>query len=267
MNTVEPTDYIEWAVDSLYREVLEIKKLSSMSAVKHLNLFEMEKMFDDAMKAIQREAPSKEECASYHMKSLHSKLLLPNQNSLHIVKEIYACAVANDLLDEQMNWQEVSDAIDDFEYGDNVHGLSIERVREMIVQCARKLWHTKISSITFQEFIGQKITAIETDVHLTILFEKGALTIECPWRIRNADVILLGETDVNSNQREWKSVKELLVGKTIEDVQLLEQCPLLIVQCGEFFLDVFHASSFFDGWTLSDEDEFYIFSMHGGSIV
>jgi hypothetical protein len=137
----------------------------------------------------------------------------------------------------------------------------------MIIHCARKLWHTKIRSITFQQFIGQKITDVETEVHFTILFEKGALTIECPWRIRNTDAILLGETDVNANQREWKSVKELLVGKTLEDVQLLEQCPLLIVQCGDCFLDVFHASSFFDGWTISDEDDFYLFSMHGGSIA
>ena len=64
-----------------------------------------------------------------------------------------------------------------------------------------------------------------------------------------------------------KSVRELLIGKTIEDVQLLEQCPLLIVQFGNIFLDVFHASSFFDGWNLTDNEDFYIFSMHGGGIA
>ena len=77
----------------------------------------------------------------------------------------------------------------------------------------------------------------------------------------------MGETDIQSNQREWKSVRELLIGKTIEDVQLLEQCPLLIVQFGNIFVDVFHVSSFFDGWTLTDEGDLYIFSMHGGSIA
>lgn len=267
MNTVKPTDYIEWAVDSQCLDVREIKKLASMSEEQALNPFEIEQLFDAAMRAIQWGIPTKEECVSYYMKSLHSKLLLPNQNSILIVKELYDCAVANDLFEEQKYWQEVSDAIADFENEGNVQGLSIERLHEMIIHCARKLWHTKIRSITFQQFIGQKITDVETEVHFTILFEKGALTIECPWRIRNTDAILLGETDVNANQREWKSVKELLVGKTLEDVQLLEQCPLLIVQCGDCFLDVFHASSFFDGWTISDEDDFYLFSMHGGSIA
>ena len=67
--------------------------------------------------------------------------------------------------------------------------------------------------------------------------------------------------------RVGKSVRELLIGRIIDDVQLLEQCPLLIVQFGNVFLDVFHASSFFDGWTLTDEGDLYIFSMHGGSIA
>lgn len=38
--------------------------------------------------------------------------------------------------------------------------------------------------------------------------EKGAIIIEYPWRIRNADVILLGETDIQSNQRDWRLIKE-----------------------------------------------------------
>ena len=100
-------------------------------------------------------------------------------------------------------------------------------------------------------------------VDFLIKLEKGAIIIECPWRLRDTDEILLGETDIQSNQREWKSVRELLIGKTIEDVQLLEQCPLLIVQFGNIFVDVFHVSSFLDGWTLTDEGDLYIFSMHG----
>ena len=96
--------------------------------------------------------------------------------------------------------------------------------------------------------------------------ERGAIVIECPWRIRDVDGILLGETDLQSNQKEWKSIEELLTGRTIEAVHLLEQCPLLIVQCGNIFLDVFHASSYFDGWTMTNEEDFYMFSMHGGNI-
>ncbi|MDQ0216878.1 hypothetical protein J2S13_003376 [Oikeobacillus pervagus] len=266
-DTVQASDYIEWANQQLYMDILEVKKLASMSMKESLNLFEIEEMFADAMKSIQRDAPTKEQCLDYHLKCLHSQLLMPTKNAVSIVKEIYECTITHDLFEEQMNWQEISDAIDDFQYGDNYYSYTMDRINEMIVAHARKLWHTKLSNITFEEMIGQKVTAIESEVHFIIQLEKGAIIIECPWRIRNASEIVMGETDIRSNQREWNSVRELLIGKKIEDVQLLEQCPLLIVQFGNIFLDVFHASSFFDGWTLTDEENFYMFSMHGGNIA
>lgn len=265
MGTVQATDYVEWANSYLYMDFLEIKKLASMKG--KLNIFEIEKMFADAMNSIQREAPSKEQCVDYHLKCLHSQLLMPKKNAMSIVKEIYACIIANDLFEEQMNWQEISDAIDDFQYGDNCYGYTLDKINEMIVAHARRIWPTKLSKISFKEFIGQKVTAIDSEVHFIIQLEKGEIIIECPWRIRDTGGILLGETDIQSNQKEWKSIGELLIGKTIEDIQLLEQCPLLIIQFDNIFLDVFHASSYFDGWTLTDEDDFYIFSMHGGSIA
>ncbi len=264
-NTVKASDYVEWANGYLYMDMLEIKKLASMS--EPLNLFEIQEMFDYAMKAMQRDVPSEELCLNYHIKHLHSQLLMPNEKAGLIVRELYKCTIDYDLFEEQMNWQEISDAIDDFQYGDNQHRYTQDKIDEMIITHARKLWHTKISNITFKEIIGQKVTAIDSEVHFIIELEKGAMIIECPWRIRDTGGILLGETDIQSNQKEWKSIGELLIGKTIEDVQLLEQCPLLIVQFGNIFLDVFHASSFFDGWTLTDNEDFYIFSMHGGSIA
>jgi len=245
----------------------EIKKLASMSVNESLNLFEIEEMFAKAMKALQQEAPSKENCWDNHLKRLHSQLLVPNEDAISIVKEIYGCTIEHELCEEQMNWQEISDAIDDFQYGDNQLGYKQDKINEMIVTQARKLWHTKRSNISFKEVIGQKVTAVDSEVHFIIQLEKGAIILECPWRLRNTDGIVLGETDIQSNQREWKSVRELLIGKTIEDVQLLEHCPLLIVQFGDLFLDVFHASSFFDGWTITDEGDFFLFSMHGGSVV
>ncbi|GGA74767.1 hypothetical protein GCM10008025_18100 [Ornithinibacillus halotolerans] len=251
----------------MHMDVLGIKKLASMDKNEKLNIFEMEKMFDDAMKSIQWEVPSKEQCVEYHVKHLHSQLLLPVENAMLLVKEIYDCTIEHELFKEQMNWQEISDAIDDFQYGDNQNGYTEGKINEMIVAHARKLWHTKISNITFKELIGQKVTAIDSEVHFIIQLEKGAIIIECPWRIRDTGGILLGETDIQSNQSEWKSVKELLVGKKVEDIRLYEQCPLLIIQFDNIFLDVFHASSYFDGWTLTDHGDFYIFSMHGGSIA
>lgn len=265
---VQATDYVEWAIHCLYMGTPEIKKLAGMNmSGEPLNLFEIEKMFADAMKSTQWETPSKDQCLDHHIKRLHAQLLVPNENAMLIVKEIYGCTLEANLFEVQMNWQSLSDAIDDFQYGDNVYGYTLEKINELIATHARKIWHTKISKMNFKEFIGQKITGVDTEVHFLVQLEKGSIIIECPWRIRDTGGIVIGETDIQSNQREWKAVGELLIGKTIEDVQLLEQCPLLIVQCDHLFLDVFHASSFFDGWTLTDEEDFYLFSMHGGSIA
>ena len=266
-NEVQAEDYVEWANHCLYLDDLEIKKLASMGMEDTLNIFEIEKMFADAMISIQRKAPSKEECLEYHLKGLHSQLLMANEHAISIVHEIYHCAIEHELFEVQINWQEISDEIDDFQYGDNLNEYTLNQMNEMIITHARRMWHTKLGKINFKEFIGQKVTAIDSDVHFIIQFEKGSLIIECPWRIRDKDGILLGESDIKSNQREWKTVKELLISKTIQDIQLLEQCPLLIVQCDNIFIDVFHSSSFFDGWTLTDEKDFYIFSMHGGNIA
>lgn len=266
-NSVQAEDYVEWANDTLYLDDPNVKKLASMSMKEQLNIFEIERMFADAMNSIQREAPSEEESIEFHIKQLHAQLLTPTEKAMSIVKEIYDCTITHDLLEEQMNWQDISDTIDDFLYGDNIYAYTLDKVNQLIVSHARKLWHTKVSKIDFNGFIGQKITDIDTEIHFIIQLEKGSIIIECPWRIRDTGAILLGETDIQSNPRERRAVKELLVGKTIVDVQLLEQCPFLIVQCDELFLDVFHASSYFDGWTITDDEDFYLFSMHGGSIA
>lgn len=265
--TVQAADYVAWANNHFNLNIKEIRKLASMGMGGELNLFEIEQMFDEALNSIEVDAPTRNQCLEHHLRQLHSQLLLPNENALPIMKEIYTFTIMYEFFEEQMNWQEVSDAADDFLYGDNFHGYTEESINNMILKNARDLWHNQTSGITFKEFIGQKITAIDSEVNFIVQFEKGAIIIECPWRIRDLNGVLVGETDIQSNQREWQTVADLLVGKTLQDLQLFENCPFLILQCDGLFLDIFHASSFFDGWTLTDEDDAYFFSMHGGSIA
>lgn len=150
LGIVQPSDYVDWANYNLHMDVLDITKLASLDMKEKLNIFEIEKMFDDAMKSIQLEAPTKEQCVEYHLKHLHSHLLLPIDNAMLLVKEIYDCTIEHDLFEEQMNWQEISDAIDDFQYGDNYYGYTMGKIKEMIITHARKLWHTKTSKINFK---------------------------------------------------------------------------------------------------------------------
>ncbi|MCM3227369.1 hypothetical protein [Terribacillus saccharophilus] len=265
-DTVQASDYVAWAIDHLYSEpTAEINKLASVRG--QLNIFEVEEMFEAARKSMQYEEPSEEKCVSFHVRQLHSQLIMPNERVLSIVKEIYDCAITHDLTEIQMNWQDVSDAIDEFQYGGNPDSYTLEKIHNLIVMHARRLWHVQPSKNTFKEIIGQKVTAIDFETQFSIHLEKGFIEVECPWRIRDTNVILIGDTDIQSQKWEWKTVKELLINKTMVDIQVFEECPLLIIQFDNLFLDIIHTSAFFDGWRLSDDEDFFVFSMHGGHIV
>jgi hypothetical protein len=139
-DTVKASDYVEWACHHLHMDLLEIKKLASMEINESLNLFEIEEMFEQARFALQWKAPSKEQCIQYYIKKLHAQLLVPTENAIFIVKEIYRCTITHDLSEEQLKWQELSDVIDDFQYGDNQNGYSEKQIDRMIISNARKLW-------------------------------------------------------------------------------------------------------------------------------
>lgn len=265
-DTVSAKDYVDWALDNLDLPVREVKMLASMDKRGNLNIFEAEKMFDDALLSADIDMPTKNQCVEHRLKGLHAQLLLPNDEAIAILDEIYQLTIEHELFREQMDWQEVSDAADDFRHGDNFFGYTEDKIKAMILANARKLWHCETSGITFQEFIGQKIVAVDSEFAFILQFEKGALAAECPWRIRDTKEILIGETDINSDRSKWRKVEELLEGKTVQDVQLYENCPFLIIQCDGIFLDLFHASAVFDGWTLTDEDDAYFFAVHGGGI-
>lgn len=139
--TIEAVDYVEWAIRQLDMDILEVKKLAAMGMGGQLNIFEVEEMFDRAMEGIGENPPSKHQCVDHHLKKLHSQLLFPNENALSVLQEIYEFTITHELFEEQMKWQEVSDAADDFHYGDNFYGYTEKRIHEMILAAATKLWH------------------------------------------------------------------------------------------------------------------------------
>ncbi|MTD31148.1 hypothetical protein GIW82_08750 [Planomicrobium sp. YIM 101495] len=265
--SAEAKDYIAWATGNLYKFSRNVKVLAGMSLTNHHNLFEIEEIFQKAMQELGLQTPAELDCVHHYVKKLHMELLYSGENAISVVREIYQTAITYELSDLQEEWQELSDATDDYLDGDNSHAYTKESLQHWIVADARKRWQLHIHPLCFDVFIEQKIVSVDTSGQLTLEFERGFLTIECPWRIRNAEMILLGETDIKSNAVALEDAKELLVGKQIKQVLLLDHCPLLIVQADDVFLDLFHASSYFDGWTIGDEEELYLFSMHGGSIT
>lgn len=262
--SLQASDYIKWAQDHLYLDDPVTKKLAAMP--QDSNFFEVHEVFEKMRNIHQFKEPTVLECAMHHITQLHAELLLPNSNAISLVDELYAVSVEFDLVNEQMAWQGLSDAIDDVRHGDNLEGVTEQELHMLIRKQAREMWHTQKSVHDVDRLVGQKVTAFDAEAGIVLRLENGAITIECPWRVRSAEQILVGETDIRSNQQVIRSFEELVVGKTIQDIQLFENCPFVIIQLDDLFLDIFHASAFFDGWTMTDEEDFYLFSMHGGQI-
>ncbi|XKH49598.1 hypothetical protein LG275_08070 [Chryseomicrobium palamuruense] len=262
---LEAVDFIQWAQDHLYLDDSRTKRLASMPV--DSNFFEVQELFKKVRNLHQLEEPTELECAKHRLKSLHAELIKPESDAINLVNEIYRLTIDFDLAEEQLVWLEISDAIDDFKYGDNLSEMTEDALEGWIRIRAREMWHTQKSIVSVDTLIGQKVTAIDTEAGFLLELDKGAITIECPWRIRSAEQILVGETDIRTNQVAIRTVTELLVGKLIIDIQLYENCPFVIIQVDDIFLDIFHASAYFDGWTMTDQDDFYLFSFHGGQLA
>jgi hypothetical protein len=127
---------------------------------------------------------------------------------------------------------------------------------------------TKESDIDFSFFIGQQVTDVNTESNLPlgIIFECGWLMIECPWRLRSNDIIV-GKTDCREVPERYshQSVKDVLVGKRIARIfHDAETSDLSIHFDVGLTLDLFHDSSFFEGWQLQGNNDFLLVSTPGG---
>ncbi len=124
--------------------------------------------------------------------------------------------------------------------------------------------------IDFSYFIGQVVTDVKTEENqpLGIIFERGSLIVECPWRIKKGNEIILGETDCISEPKKfsYKNVKKLLVSKKILGISFFEQLLFIIEFEDNLTFELFHASSYFEGWTIQGDDGFDVFTLPGGEV-
>ncbi|NOV04834.1 hypothetical protein [Paenibacillus planticolens] len=125
------------------------------------------------------------------------------------------------------------------------------------------------SNINFSYFVGQKVTdvPIEPDLSFRIIFESGWLMIECPWRIRQLEVAV-GRSDCVSapNKYSYSTVRQFLEGKKITNVYHFEFISDLIVEFDkDIYLELFHDSSYFEGWQLQGYNDFLLVSLPGGN--
>ena len=130
--------------------------------------------------------------------------------------------------------------------------------------------YKKLSNIDFKYFIGQKVTEVTTekDEPLGMTFDRAGLIIECPWRLQVSKEIVIGYSDcIHSPDRfSHKNVKKILTEKKIVNILHFENISDLVVEFeGNIYLELFHDSTYFEGWQLSGENGFYLFTLPGGT--
>lgn len=125
----------------------------------------------------------------------------------------------------------------------------------------------KQSDINFNQFLNQKVIDINR-MYPIITFEEGFLTIECSWRLRRENSILVGsaETEVkNRRDRAYEIFEEALIKNTIKAITHYEDISdLCITFNNNIYVDLFHESSLYEGWQLSGESGFLLVSTPGG---
>lgn len=99
-------------------------------------------------------------------------------------------------------------------------------------------------------------------------FESAGLIIECPWRLQVSNEIVIGCSDcVQTPERfSHKNVEKILMGKRIMNILHFEVISDLVVEFeGNVYLELFHDSSYFEGWQLRGDNGFYLFTLPGGT--
>ncbi|MEO2075968.1 MAG: hypothetical protein ABGX20_11420 [Bacillus sp. (in: firmicutes)] len=127
-----------------------------------------------------------------------------------------------------------------------------------------------LNKIDSSYFIGQAVIDVNTEenVPLGIIFQKGSLVVECPWRIRKGQEIVLGETDcISAPERfSYNNVKKLLLSKKILNISFDRELLFTMEFEENLTLELFHASSYFEGWALRGDDGFDVFTLPGGEV-
>jgi hypothetical protein len=97
------------------------------------------------------------------------------------------------------------------------------------------------------------------------------LTIECSWRLRDNEIILVGcgEYDSERAYREaLEKLSNLLLGQTIKNIKFIRPVSDLIISFeNELVLELFSDSINYENWSLSNGKGFEAISGRGGDCI
>ena len=123
------------------------------------------------------------------------------------------------------------------------------------------------SEIDFSSLINQKVKEINR-MYPIVIFDNGHLTIECPWRLRVDNRIIVGEPETQIEDKKEGAYREFeknLINNSISEVIHFEDISDLIIKFENgCILEIFHDSSWYEGWQLQGPDGFLVVSTPGG---
>lgn len=118
----------------------------------------------------------------------------------------------------------------------------------------------KSSDVDFSTFFSQKVTEVTLvgAELINVVFENGNLNVECPWRLRNRDGILVGSTE----QRGigfLSTLKKHLLEIPITNIYHFEPTEDLVIEFNkELYLDLFADSTSFEQYQLYEGERLFL---------
>lgn len=133
---VRSVDYVVWACSMLENEFsspsLSLSILASLE--EPLNIFEVEQFFERAKRELKLTQPTYEESVEGYVQYLLQQILLDKQKAIEIAYDIYTILREHFDNEKVYRWYEISEMIDDFQYGDNVKNITQDLLVKVILQ-------------------------------------------------------------------------------------------------------------------------------------
>ncbi|MFB7140977.1 hypothetical protein ACFCYN_15105 [Gottfriedia sp. NPDC056225] len=118
----------------------------------------------------------------------------------------------------------------------------------------------RLSKINFSTFLGQKVNeVIQVGAEfIKVMFENGNINVECSWRLRNQNGILVGCNE--QSETDFLTIlKNHLLNTSITNIYHFEQTEDLIIEFDKnLFLDLFADSTSFEQYQLYQGERLFL---------
>ncbi|MEH7467005.1 hypothetical protein V7195_10805, partial [Priestia megaterium] len=111
--------YLPWALSMLEHEQDSLSLSILASLQPPYNLFEIEDYFQRTLKELSLLKPSEQKCTDYLIYTRLQTIVQHEERALTEANHLYNMFIELDCPTKLVGWLEISDMIDDYQYGDN----------------------------------------------------------------------------------------------------------------------------------------------------